>query len=298
MNKTTPIGFIGTGIMGAPMALNLLRAGYPLTVHTRTKSRAEVVLAAGANWADTPEQIAEVSDVVIICVTDTPDVEAVLLGGKGVINAARAGLICVDMSTISPKATQRMGKTLEEKGVILLDAPISGGEIGAIEAKLSIMMGGQKEYVEKVRPVMMAMGRNLTHCGPLGTGQMTKLANQIMVVNTLMSMAEGLAFAEKAGLDLQTTLAATTAGAAGSASLKILGPKAVAGDFAPGFMVDLQLKDLRLVIEYAEQLKQPLPGTAMVRQLLSTLQAQGRGRDGTQALFDIIRQLAKTDKSR
>jgi len=286
------IGFIGTGIMGEPMARNLLRAGYPLAVHSRTQSRAQALLNGGASWADTPRELARASEIVITCVTDTPDVQAVLLGPGGVIEAAREGLICIDMSTISPAETRRMGETLGKRGVTLLDAPISGGQIGAIEAKLSIMMGGPVETVEKVRPIMETLGRTVTHCGPLGSGQTTKLANQIMVIHTIMSVAEGLAFAERAGLDLETTLKVTTAGAAGSHSLKVLGPKVVAGDLKPAFMVDLQQKDLRLVLEYAEQIGQPLPGTALVKQLFAALQAQGRGRDGTHALIDVIRQLA------
>ncbi len=287
------IGFVGTGIMGKPMALNLLKAGYRLTIHNRTRTKAEQLLTEGAAWAANPADVANRSDVVITCVTDTPDVRQVLLGKSGVIAAARPGLICIDMSTISPAATKEMGQILEGKGVTLIDAPISGGEIGAIEGKLSIMMGGPKEAVEKVRPVMEVMGRTVTYCGPLGSGQMTKLANQIMVIHTIMSLAEGLAFAEKAGLDLETTLKVTSAGAAASHSLKALGPKVIAGDLKPAFMVDLQQKDLRLVLEYAEQLKQPLPGVALARQLLAVLQAQGRGRDGTQALVDVIRQLGR-----
>jgi len=197
------------------------------------------------------------------------------------------------MSTISPSATKEMGKTLAAKGVILIDAPISGGEIGAIQGKLSIMTGGPEETVEKVRPIMEVMGRTITYCGPSGSGQMTKLVNQVMVVHTIMSIAEGFAFAEKVGLDLQTTLKATSAGAAASHSPKALGPKIIEGDLAPAFMVDLQQKDLRLVLEYAEQLNQPLPGVALVHQLFTTLQAQGRGTDGTHALIDVIRQFGK-----
>ncbi len=288
------VGFIGTGIMGRPMAQNLLKAGYSVTIHNRTKAKAEQLLLDGAAWAANPAEVANNSDVVITCVTDTPDVRKVLLGEHGVIEAARPGLICIDMSTISPSATKEMGEILGAKGVILIDAPISGGEIGAIEGKLSIMMGGPKETVEKARSIMEVMGRTVTWCGPLGSGQMTKLANQIMVIHTIMSIAEGLAFAEKAGLDLHTTLKVTSAGAAASHSLKALGPKIIAGDFAPAFMVDLQQKDLRLVLEYAEQLKQPLPGVALAKQLLSVLQARGRGRDGTQALVEVIRQLGKS----
>jgi len=289
------IGFIGAGIMGAPMTANLLRAGYAVVVHSRTKSRADGLVAAGAVWVDSPAFVAESSDIVITCVTDTPDVEQVLLGDNGVIEAARDGLVCIDMSTISPEATKEMAGELAKKGVVLLDAPISGGEIGAIEGKLSIMVGGEKKVFEKVRSILEIMGRTITYCGPSGAGQITKLANQVMVIHTIMSIAEGFAFAEKAGLDLQTTWEVTSAGAAGSHSLKALGPKIIAGDFEPAFMVDLQMKDLRLVVEYAEQLKQPLPGVALAKELLGTLQKQGRGRDGTQSLIDVIRQLGKAE---
>jgi 2-hydroxy-3-oxopropionate reductase len=287
------IGFIGTGIMGKPMARNLQEAGYSLTVHSRTKAKAEALLDRGADWVESPADVAKKSDIVITCVTDTPDVKEVLLGQNGVIETAAKGLICVDMSTISPAATKEMGQALEAKGVTLIDAPISGGEIGAIEGKLSIMMGGPKEAVEKVRSIMDVMGRTVVYCGSLGCGQMTKLANQVMVVHTIMSVAEGLAFAEKAGLDLETTLKVTSGGAAASHSLKALGPKVINDDFKPAFMVDLQQKDLRLVLEYAEQLKLPLPGVALIHQLFTSLQAGGRGRDGTQAMIDVIRQLAK-----
>lgn len=288
-----PVGFIGTGIMGRPMADNLLNAGYQLTVYNRTKSKAQPLFSKGAVWAENPAETALRSKVLITCVTDTPDVSEVLLGEKGVIEGAQRGLICVDMSTISPAATQQMGKQLQKEGVTLLDAPISGGEVGAIEGKLSIMMGGPEEAFQKVKPIMEVMGRKVTHCGALGAGQTTKLANQIMVIHTIMSIAEGLAFAEKAGLDLQTTVDVTSAGAASSHSLKALGPKIINGDLGPAFMVDLQQKDLRLVMEYAEQLNQPLPGTALTKQLLGVLQAWDRGKDGTQALIDVIRHLAR-----
>lgn len=285
------IAFIGTGIMGGPMACNLLAGGYSVRVHSRTKSKAGSVIDAGGVWAETAAAAAEGVDVVITCVTDTPDVERVLLGAGGVIESARTGLICVDMSTISPVVTMEIGSKLLANGVQLIDAPVSGGQIGAIEGKLSIMAGGPEEVLDSIRPILMAMGRSITHCGPLGSGQTTKLANQVMVIHTIMSIAEGLAFAERAGLDLETTLAATSAGAAGSHSLKALGPKIIAGDMEPAFMVDLQLKDLRLVAEYAAQIKQPLPGMALATELLRSLQAVGRGKNGTQALIDVIRQL-------
>lgn len=286
------IGYIGLGIMGLPMAGHLLKAGYSLTVFSRTKSKADALLAAGAKWANSPAEVANASDVVITCLPDTPDVQAVLTGQSGVQSVQKAGQICIDMSTIAPNATQALSKRLAQDGITLLDAPVSGGQNGAIEAKLSIMVGGEKAALEKVRPILETLGRTITHCGPSGYGQMTKLVNQVMVVHTIMSIAEGLAFAEKAGLDLQTTFDATSAGAAGSHSLKILGPKIIAGDLKPAFAIDLQQKDLRLVLEFAEQIKQPLPGIALIKQLFTVLQAQGRGRDGTHALVDVIRQLA------
>jgi len=288
------IAFIGMGVMGLPMACNLLKAGFALTVHSRTAAKAQPALAAGAAWAHTPAAAAATADVVITCVTDTPDVQAVLLGKNGVIESARKGLICVDMSTICPDTTRRMAATLAEKGVTLLDAPVSGGQIGAIEAKLSIMVGGDAAALETVRPVLEAMGRTITHCGPSGSGQTTKLANQIMVIHTLMSMAEGLAFAEKAGLDLQKTHAVTCGGAAYSHSLKVLGEKVLNGDMKPAFAVDLQIKDLRLVLDAARRIGQPLPGTALAMQLLESLAAKGRGKDGTQALIDVLRDLGRS----
>lgn len=287
------IGFIGLGIMGKPMSLNLLKAGYSLTVHSRTKQKAAEVMEAGAKWADTPAQTAAASDIVFACVTDTPDVQDVLLGENGVIKSAKEGLICIDTSTISPDATIEMAKILAEKKVHLLDAPLTGGQNGAIEAKLSIMVGGDRAVFDKVLPILEVLGRKITYCGPSGSGQLTKLANQIMVVHTLMSMAEGLAFAEKAGLGLQTTYDVTTAGAAASNSLKVLGAKAITGDFKPGFMVDLALKDLRLVMEYSKKIGQPLPGTALAQVLLERLSLEGRGKDGTQAVIEIIRHLRK-----
>ncbi|MBW8016740.1 MAG: NAD(P)-dependent oxidoreductase [Planctomycetes bacterium] len=287
------IAFIGAGIMGAPMAVNLLKAGFRLNIFSRTKSKAQAVIEAGGVWVESPAAAAADADVVITCVTDTPDVEAVLLGAGGVIESARQGMICIDMSTISPQVTKQISSSLAAKGTVLIDAPISGGQVGAIEAKLSIMAGGPAEALKKVRPILEAMGKSITHCGRVGSGQMTKLVNQVMVIHTIMSISEGLAFAEAAGLDLETTLAATSAGAAGSHSLTNLAPKIIAGDFKPAFMVDLQLKDLKLVMDCARQIKQPLPGTALAEQLMSSLQAVGRGKDGTQALVEVIRHLGQ-----
>lgn len=287
------IALIGTGIMGAPMAANLLRGGFSVVVHNRTKSKAQSLLDSGAVWADTPAQAARQAEVLITCLPDTPDVQQVLLGKQGVLESGRQGLICIDTSTICPQATQEMARLLHEKGILFLDAPVSGGQIGAIEGKLSMMIGGPAEALEKVRPVLETIGRTLTHCGPVGSGQMTKLANQVMVIHTIVSIAEGLAFAKKAGLNLQTTLTATCAGAAYSHSLKHLGPKILAGDWKPAFKTELQIKDLNLVLNYARRIGQPLPATALARELLSILSARGRGQDGTQALFEVIEEMGQ-----
>jgi 3-hydroxyisobutyrate dehydrogenase len=289
--KSMKVGFIGMGIMGSPMAVNLINAGHEVYVYTRTRVKADRAIAAGAHWCDSPADTARNVDVLITCVTDTPDVRAVLLGENGVIGTGRQGLICIDMSTISPAATVEIGKILAEKGIRFIDAPVSGGQKGAEESKLSIMVGGGKADIDAVMPLFEAMGRQITHCGPLGSGQKTKLVNQVMVIHTIMSISEGFALAEKAGLDLKTTYDATSRGAAGSHSLTNLGVKIIEGDMKPAFMVDLQVKDLKLVLEYADQLKQPLPGVGLVMQLMTSLQARGRGRDGTQALVDVIRQL-------
>jgi len=285
---TLKLAFIGTGIMGGPMACNLLKAGYTVCVHNRTRTKAQAALEAGASWADTPAQAICAADVIFTCLPDTPDVHRVLLGPDGVIHSAKSGAICIDHSTISPQVTVDIVKALEQKSITLLDAPVSGGQKGAIEATLSIMVGGPKESLEAVRPMLNAMGTTITHCGRAGSGQMTKLTNQIMVIHTVLSAAEGLAFAKRAGLNLETTLAAVSAGAASSRSLVNLGPKMIAGDFAPAFKVDLQLKDLRLVQETARDIGQPLPATALATELLQTLAAHGRGSDGTQALYDVI----------
>ncbi len=287
------IGFIGTGIMGAPMAANLLKAGCRVVVHNRTKSRAQPLLEQGALWADTPAEAAERADFVITCLPNTPDVQQVLLGPDGVCQTARAEFVCIDTSTICPDATRTIAALLGQKGVLFFDAPVSGGQIGAVEGKLSIMLGGPQEHIETVRPILEMLGRTITYCGPVGCGQMTKLANQIMVIHTIVSIAEGLAFAKKAGLNLQTTLSAVLAGAAYSHSLKHLGPKILAGDWKPAFKVDLQIKDLNLILNYAQRIGQPLPATALARELLSILSARGRGQDGTQALFEVIEQMGQ-----
>jgi 3-hydroxyisobutyrate dehydrogenase len=288
----TRIGFIGTGIMGKPMAANLLRAGFPVTVHNRTRSRAESLAAQGARIAGSPREAAEGADVVITIVPDTPDVERVILGEDGVIGAARNGMIVIDMSTISPAATRRIAAELAARGVEMLDAPVSGGDKGAIEGTLSIMAGGKREVLDRCMPVFEAMGKKIVHCGGNGCGQVVKLCNQITIANNLLGAAEAVAFAARAGVDPMTMLDAVGAGAAGSWVVNVLGPKMASHDFAPGFMVKLQQKDLRLVMQAASELSVPLPGASLVHQLFAAVEAEGKGTLGTQALVSVIEKLA------
>ncbi|MGD1275651.1 MAG: NAD(P)-dependent oxidoreductase [Tepidisphaeraceae bacterium] len=286
------LGFIGLGIMGGHMACRLLEARLPLVVHTRTRSKASRLLARGARYAATPREVAAQCDMVFICVTDTPDVVSVITGEDGILAAARSGLVVVDHSTISPSATRELADELAVRGAILLDAPVSGGESGAKNGTLSIMVGGDKSAFERVEPLLRKMGATITHCGPSGYGQLTKLVNQILVSVTNLAVCEALAFAKKNNLDLERTIAALSAGAAGSWQLSNLGPKMIEGDFRPGFMVNLQQKDLRLILQAAEESNTSLPTTSLAHQLFTAAQAAGHGKDGTQALFTVIEKLA------
>jgi 3-hydroxyisobutyrate dehydrogenase len=286
------LAFIGLGIMGQPMALNLLRAGYKLRVHTRTKSRAATVLKQGAEWTDSPKAAASEADVVFVCVTDTPDVECVLLEKNGVIESVKKGMIVVDHSTISPSVTQRIAAELARRGAKLIDAPISGGDVGAKKASLSIMCGGERSAFDRVEPILRSVGKTITYCGPSGSGQLTKLVNQILVSVTNMAVSEALLFAKQNKLDLEKTIGAVAGGAAGSWQLENLGPKMIAGDFRPGFTINLQQKDLRLVLEAAEQANVSLPAASLVHQLFTAAQAAGHGKHGTQALFSVFEKLA------
>jgi 3-hydroxyisobutyrate dehydrogenase len=278
--------------MGQPMALNLLKGGYKLRVHTRTKSRASSVLKQGAEWTGSPAEAASGADIIFTCVTDTPDVETVLLGTNSVIESAKTGMVIVDHSTISPSVTQRVAGELARRGVKLIDAPISGGDVGARNGTLSIMCGGEKAAFDRVEPILRCMGKTITYCGPSGSGQLTKLVNQILVSVTNMAVSEALLFAKQNKLDLEKTIGAVGGGAAGSWQLENLGPKMVAGDFRPGFTIDLQQKDLRLVLEAAAQANVSLPAASLVHQLFTAAQAAGHGKRGTQALFSVFEKLA------
>jgi 3-hydroxyisobutyrate dehydrogenase len=294
MPPTTPtrVAFIGLGIMGGPMAGHLLAAGHKLTVHTRTRGRADELVSRGAVWADSPAAATAQAEVAFICVTDTPDVESVAVGPHGIAESARSGLIVVDHSTISPSATRQVAETLAKKGTIFLDAPVSGGDVGARNATLAIMVGGDERAFETIHPLLSLMGKTITHCGPSGAGQMTKLVNQVLVSVTNLAVCEALVLAIQNGLDPLKTITAVGGGAAGSWQLANLGPRMAKGDFKPAFMIDLQQKDLRLVLQAAGESHTPMPATALVHQLFTAAQARGRGRDGTQALFTVLQQLA------
>jgi 3-hydroxyisobutyrate dehydrogenase len=289
---TERIGFIGLGIMGRGMVANLLQAGFAVTVWNRTASRMEALVADGATAGSSPADVAAHSDIIITCVSDTPDVEAVILGENGVVHGVNEGALVVDMSTISPQATRDMAAKLAEKGVHMLDAPISGGSEGAAKGTLSIMIGGEAAQVERAMPAFQAMGKAITHVGGTGAGQTVKLVNQILVVINMLAVGEALLFAQAGDLDLEKTLAAVTQGAAGSWMLSNRGPQVIERDWRPGFTIDLQQKDLRLVLEAADQMGVPAIGTSMVFNLYRTLQAQGLGEEGNHALVKALEHLA------
>ena len=286
------IGFIGLGIMGEPMCRNLMKAGYACTVYTRTKSRGEKLLSEGAVWGDSPKDTAAKSDVIITIVTDTPDVEKVILGEDGIIEGIQPGSVVIDMSTISPSATRNMAAALEDKGADMLDAPVSGGDTGAIAGTLSIMVGGSQNVFDRCLPIFEAMGKSINLIGDHGAGQMTKLCNQVAVSVTNLAMAEALILAARAGLDMEKMLAAISGGAAGSWQMTNLAPRVIKRDFDPGFMVKLQQKDLRLVMGAASELGLGLPGASLAHQLFNNIEAAGEGDEGTQALVKSLERMA------
>ena len=286
------IGFIGLGIMGRPMCLNLLKNGFDVTVYNRTKSKTQQVVEAGAVAAESPARVAANTDIIITIVSDSPDVEQVILGENGVIHDVKPGNVVIDMSTISPAVTRKIAAALKEKNVDMLDAPVSGGDTGAKAGTLAIMVGGDKKIVEQCMSVFKAMGKTITHVGTNGMGQTVKLCNQILVSVTNMAVCEAVMFAKKAGVDPKTMIEATKNGAAGSWQLANLGPKMADRDFAPGFMIDLQQKDLRLALEAARESQTPLPALSLVHQLFTGCQAHNEGAEGTQSLYKSLERLA------
>lgn len=298
-NTSLPrVAFVGLGTMGRPMAANLARAGFPLSLATKTPGKAAAVakeLAEGGRdvrAASTPAEAARGASVVVSCVPDAPEVEEVHLGPDGTAGGAPRGAVVIDSSTIDAERARRIASALAARGISFLDAPVSGGQKGAVEGTLTFFIGGDAAALERARPVFEAMGKRLTHLGPSGAGQLGKAVNQILVANNLMAVAEAIAFAQKAGLPLGPLHEALVGGAARSWALEVLGRKMIDRDFKPAFAVKHQQKDLAIVLANARTAGVPLPGAALVHQLLASLEAEGRGEDGTQALLNVYEKLA------
>jgi 3-hydroxyisobutyrate dehydrogenase len=283
------VAFIGMGTMGVAMALNLLKAGHAVTVHNRTRKREEPAAAAGARRAASPGEAAQGAEIVITCVSDTPDVEAVVLGADGVIHGAAAGALLVDMSTISPSATRRMAAEVGKKAVRMLDAPVSGGSEGARQGTLSIMVGGEAADVERAMPVFQAMGKTITHVGPVGAGQMAKAINQVIICGTYLAVAEGMTLGVKAGLDMEKVVAALAGGAAGSWGLSNRSGNMIRNHYPLGFRVRLHRKDVMIALEVARELGAFLPVAALVEQIENSLINKGFGDEDVSAMARVIR---------
>jgi 3-hydroxyisobutyrate dehydrogenase len=286
------VGFVGLGTMGMPMARNLMKAGFNVTVYNRTASKVEQMEKEGAVRAGSPREVASRNPVIITMVSDTPDVESVVLGENGVLQGIMRDSVLIDMSTISPETTRRIAFHLRQKGCHMLDAPVSGGEQGAIGGTLSIMVGGEEAILERCHPILQAMGRDIVHVGSNGMGQTVKLMNQILVAGNLNAAVEALVFAKKQGVDLDKAIEAIKGGAAGSWQFANLAPRIVKRDFHPGFKVQLMQKDLKLVMEAAEASRTPLPSTGLVHQMFCSLETATEGSNGTQALVKVLERLS------
>ena len=284
------IAFIGMGTMGVPMAINLLKAGHNVTVHNRTREKEESVAALGAKRALSPQEAAVDAEVIITCVSDSPDVEQVILGEAGIIHSAQPGTVVIDMSTISPTVTRHIWGKLAEKGVKMLDAPVSGGSEGAQQGTLSIMVGGDDADVEKVKPVLQAMGKTITHVGEIGAGQITKAINQVIVAGTYWAVAEGISLGIKAGMDMEKVVQAVGGGAAGSWGLTNRSGNMINNAYPLGFRVRLHHKDLKIALEAARELGVTLPMAAYVEQIETGLIARGYGDEDVSAIARSVRE--------
>ena len=290
MNEPGPprrIGFVGLGIMGRSMAGHILAAGHELHVHTRSRAKADELLARGAHWCDSAGDVAAACDMVITMVGFPSDVEQIYLGEGGIVARARPGTLLVDMTTSSPALAVRIAEAARAAGCASLDAPVSGGDIGARDAKLSIMVGGDRAHFEAALPVLQRMGTSIVLQGAAGAGQHTKMCNQIVIASTIVGVAEGLAYARRAGLDPQTVLQSIGGGAASGFQLNVLGQRMIQGDFAPGFFIEHFLKDLGIALGEAQRMGLDLPGLALAKGLYERMAARGCGRDGTQALLKL-----------
>ena len=278
------VGWIGTGVMGASMCGHLLDVGYPVTLHTRTRERAEGLLASGAVWADTPAEVAAASDATLSIVGFPEDVREVILGADGVLAGAEPGSIVVDMTTTEPSLAVEIFETAQERSIDAIDAPVSGGDIGARNGTLSIMVGGEEEPIQRVMPLFETVGGTIVRQGGPGAGQHTKMVNQVLIATGMIGVCEALLYGYRAGLDLETVLESVGGGAAGSWSLANYGPRVLGGDYEPGFFVEHFIKDMGIALAEARRMKLALPGLALANQLYVALEAQGGGRKGIQAL--------------
>ena len=294
----TRIGFVGLGIMGRPMARNLIKAGFQLTVHNRSRPGVDELVGTGAKEAGSPAEVAAASEVTITMLPDTPDVEAVALGPQGVLAGAQRGSYYVDMSTIAPSASRTIAEVGRERGVQCLDAPVSGSDIAAQQGTLSIMVGGERAAFDALQPVFGAMGAKIVYCGPSGMGETVKLCNQVAGMGTLMAVCEALMLGAKAGADLNAVIEALSAGAARSWMIENLGPKIVQRDYAPGFMVRLAQKDLRLAQGLAQEVGSPLAGVGLAQQLYRSVETFGGGDHGIQAMATALERLANGEIGR
>jgi 3-hydroxyisobutyrate dehydrogenase len=290
------VGFIGLGIMGLSMAKRLVEAGHQVTVYNRTASKAAPLVALGAKQASTPRDAAKGNEIVISIVTDSPDVEEVLLGKAGAVHGAQENALFIDMTTIAPETARRVGQALRAKGIAFLDAPVTGGDIGAREGTLSILVGGEKDDLERAREVFSVLGKRITHCGPQGAGQTVKACNQILCAMNMTGIVEALHLAKLSGIDQALVVEALTPGAGGSWALEKLGSRIAKGDFNPGFYVDLIQKDLRIVQDAAKKLGLPLQGTALAQKLFQENQKKGEGKLGTQAMYKAVERSIKGAK--
>jgi len=290
----TRIGFIGLGIMGKPMAKNLIRAGFPVVVHNRSRAAVDDLVKLGATAANSPKEVAAQVEAIITMLPNSPDVELVALGPNGLKEGTKSGQLFIDMSTINPIVSQNIGNELRKAGVAMVDAPVSGGEKGAIDGTLSIMAGGEAQDFERALPVFQVLGKTITHMGTLGSGGFTKLANQIIVAINLTAIGEALVFGTKAGVDPQKMIRALAGGLAGSKCLDQKSEKILSGDFAPGFKIDLHFKDLNLIHDAARSVHAPIPMAAVVEQLFEALRVRGRGGLDHSGVITLFEDLANT----
>lgn len=293
--KETTIAWIGTGVMGAPMCGHLADAVGTVRVYNRTKSKAEPLIENGAQWCESPAQAAEGADLVFTIVGFPADVQAVYFGEQGILSVLKEGAICVDFTTTSPSLAVEINEAASKRGAAAIDAPVSGGDVGAREARLSIMVGGDAGAVEQVHPLLQKLGQNIVHQGPAGAGQHTKMCNQIAIAGTMIGVCESLLYATKAGLDLETMLSSISKGAAGCWTLDNLAPRIVKRNFEPGFYIDHFIKDMGIALTEAARMNLALPGLALVHQLYVAAAAQGEGSSGTQALMRALERMAGTD---